>query len=71
MGPTLPVSIEFSTQTEILATPEIVAHQLQEKLSNLRSLAEQHTHDRDHLGSQRAGYLAEVRRVREPKIANK
>lgn len=46
MGPTL-LSIEFSTHTKFLATPAnpscSVAHQLQEKLHNVRSLADQHT----------------------------
>ena len=52
------------TRTEIISaaanTSCSVAHQLQEKLSNVRSLAEQHTNERNPLGSQRASYLIEV-----------
>ena len=52
------LSIEFSTHTEILASPAnascSVAHQLQEKLSGVRSLAEQHTHEPNPFGSQGA-----------------
>ena len=57
-------SIEFSIHTEILATRAntsyYAAYPLQEKLSNVRSLAEQHTNERNPLGSQRASYLIEV-----------
>ena len=59
MGPTLEaLSTEFSAHAEIIATPAStscsVAHQLQEKLSNARSPAEQRTNERNFLGSQRA-----------------
>ena len=69
------MSIELSTHTEILATPAntscSVVHQLQEKLSNVRSLAERNTRAKSPWPLSAPSGLPARRLVREPKIALK
>ena len=63
--------IEFSTPTEILASPAntscYVAHQPQKKLSNASSLADQHTNERNLLDSHQATWPKKARS--EPDLA--